>query len=340
MHPKVSIHWPNDERRINKALRSGVIEVQRVPRQLKLPGGTVALVDSQQNVLLIGKMRRIDSGVEVTNFEGEKAKGSHLIMDKASLRKPTGKDPKKLAVLSKYVGAPYYLDREWRPINSSGGGLVDVVQEQFGERNIEFHRFNSEKLSKPEKDLLLRYQEWIGDYDGFSRPNFKKEGIIGDLFISRFYCLVEAKAFPQRNDMRKAIGQLFDYQFCFENRSPTLAYLTTEKPQRSRHRLTASSKDRRNLANPNRKIWRLSRWKIHHRVSKDHSVVVNEVERLARLTFANQNQRTSNQPIKCNQPAVPIKNESVQTKNEHSPNGTLHTSATSVVRSDVPRGRI
>ena len=231
MHPRVSIHWPNNKQRINQTLRSGIIELRVTPRQLKLPGGTVALVDERQNVLLIGKVRRIESGVEITNFEGEKARGTHLIMNKASLRKPKGDDPKRLAVLSRYVGAPYYLDRNWKPISFSGGGHVKVPQEQFGERNIEFLRFTSEKLSQPERDLLLRYQEWIGDYDGFSRPYFKKEEVIGDLFISRFYSLIEAKAFPQRNDMRKAIGQLFDYQFCFENRRPTLVYMATEKPR-------------------------------------------------------------------------------------------------------------
>ena len=235
MHDAVSIHWPNDARRLNKVLRKGEIESRIVPRQLKVPGGKVVLVDEKQNALVIGTVTNIVEDVQIKDLEGDIKTGCILKLKKGSFRRPRKSDRKKVAVVKKWLGAFYYLDSDFRPVNTDGGGYVtvpkseDLVEHESG---VEFLEYTGEGLSTLELELVERYMKWIGDYPGFCQPHFKRENLFADLFIPRYYCLIEAKSNIWPTSIRMATGQLFDYHFCFKNRKPSLSVLLPEKPSK------------------------------------------------------------------------------------------------------------
>lgn len=235
MHPAISIHWPDEPERLKEALEKNEIESARVPRQLEVPGGQVALVDSKQNVLAIGTISQIEEDAHVTDLEGNATNGCILRMKNGTFRRPRRNDPKRLAVLTKWLGSFYYLNSNLAPVNSSGGGYVNTpttVDVGPFETNVDFYEYSGEGVSRFEHALVKRYMQWIGDYPAFYEPHFKKENLFADLFIPRFYCLVEAKASIAREHIRMAIGQLFDYHFCFTSRKPSLAILVPEQPSR------------------------------------------------------------------------------------------------------------
>jgi len=85
---------------------------------------------------------------------------------------------------------------------------------------------------KREAELLEAYRAWIEKKHGYIPQALKVFSLTNDCFDERRRNLIEAKASTQPEDLRMAVGQLFDYGFYAEKRFGKLnrAVLLPRKP--------------------------------------------------------------------------------------------------------------
>lgn len=69
------------------------------------------------------------------------------------------------------------------------------------------------RARKKEARLLEAYRSWIEKKHGYVPKALKAMGLTNDCFDERRCNLIEAKASVKREDIRMAVGQLFDYGF-------------------------------------------------------------------------------------------------------------------------------
>ena len=233
----VAIHWPDEPRRISAVARSGRCPSSSVPRKLRVPGGLVALVAGNGEVLLLFRISHIERVVPVTAPNGKYYKsGNVLVARKKSVRRPRSQDPKVLNVNRNAMGAFAYFDSAsyQRVIyevdrGHRKGGALPVPKPFPAKRYALFSNNIGKTLSRPELELIRDYTSWVGNVDMFAHHQLKETGLYTDLFIPRCWTLIEAKSSTARWVLREAIGQLFDYQRHYDRR-PRLAVLLPERP--------------------------------------------------------------------------------------------------------------
>jgi len=234
----VAIHWP---RRRSKAIsairRSGECPSHHVPRKLR-PGGLVALVAADGEVLLLFRLARIEEHRSVIGADRERyTNGCVLIARKGSARKPRRSDPQILNVNHYGVGAFAYFNAahqsvwyESGPGNSTRNSTARPHNSHFPMLRFPLFANNIGKtLSQPEKKLIKAYVKWVGDVTMFAHHPLKQTGLYTDIFVPRCWTLFEAKSSMARRTLREAVGQLYDYQRHY-TRSPRLAVLLPAHP--------------------------------------------------------------------------------------------------------------
>jgi hypothetical protein len=85
----------------------------------------------------------------------------------------------------------------------------------------------------PESALVRAYVDWMGVPERFGHHRFPKQELVTDLFDCRLWRLIEAKVRINRVILRTAVGQLLDYQRCYQRRHPSLGVLLPSKPRQS-----------------------------------------------------------------------------------------------------------
>ena len=234
----VAIHWPRRPKAISAIRRSGKCPSHAVPRKLR-PGGLVALVATDGEVLLLFQLDRIEEKKSVIGADGKRySRGCLLIAKKGTTRSPRRSDPRVLNVNRHGLGAFAYFDASTleRVVYEVGTGNPSV-DEKLEREHIPFPpvRFPlfanniGKTLSQPEKRLIKAYVKWVGDVTMFAHHPLKQTGLYTDLFIPRCWTLFEAKASMARRTLREAVGQLYDYQRYYD-RSPRIAVLLPERP--------------------------------------------------------------------------------------------------------------
>lgn len=231
----VAIYWPASSR-IGSILKSGKCPSYGVPRQLR-SNGLVALVDFEGRVQLLFRLKEIQRGVSVIGADGRRhSNGCLLISKRGTIRRPKRGDPRTLSLNRHAPGAFAYFDARTleRVVYSTGDEYVGdgrpLLQSQFPKRTHPFLANNiGKRLSQPERALVKAYVTWIGDETLFAHHFVPGARCYCDLFITRPWTLLEAKAYTSRRVLREAIGQLFDYQR-FYSRRPSLCILLPRQP--------------------------------------------------------------------------------------------------------------
>jgi hypothetical protein len=236
----VTLHWPQEPRRIAAILRSGRCPSHSYLRGVRIPGGRVAVVTGDGAVQLLFRVERIDAGQRVRVADGAVySDGFVIVAKKGSMRCPGRRDPKYLPVNRNHVGAIAYFDREtgervfFEPPTATtrASPSPPATQRPFPSRVHTFFSNNIGKtLQQPERELVRDYVEWVGDAEQFEHHFLRTERLYTDLFIRRSWALVEAKENSGGRTLREAIGQLFDYQRHY-TRKPRLVVLLPQRPQ-------------------------------------------------------------------------------------------------------------
>ena len=238
----LAIHWPRGSRRISAIRRSGRCPSFSVPRKLRIPGGLVALVATNGEVLLVFRIARVEESVSVIAADGRRYDhGCILVARPGTVRRPGPRDPKFLNVNRYALGAFAYFDAasygrviyELGEEDRRSGQVKETRHAPFPPRRYALFSNNiGRTLSQPERQLIQAYVTWVGDVQMFVHHPLKESGLYTDVFVPRCWTLFEAKASTSRRVLREAIGQLFDYQRHYD-RSPRLAVLLPERPPSS-----------------------------------------------------------------------------------------------------------
>ncbi len=232
----VTIYWPRNTARLSTIERTGKCPSYGRPRNTR-PNALVVLVDDKGRGLLQFRLARIESGASIVGADGNRyTKKSVLIARKGTTSRP--KESNKYPVNRRAYGAFAYFDAKTgegvlyslpKPSDAPAElGLLTALDPS--KRRHRLLASNVDKtLLQPERDLLRSYTHWIGGDDPFEHHYLAGPRLYTDLFIRPRWTLVEAKASVERDVLRAAIGQLFDYQRYYA-KHPRLAVLLPQKP--------------------------------------------------------------------------------------------------------------
>lgn len=233
----VVMTWPAGSRRIAEIIRTGRCPSYRTPHQAK-NRSRVALVDPSGNVMALFRLAGIDRNQKILGADGKVYdKGCILRAVKGTARRPAGNDHRWLKP-PRWVGAFRYFDDQsgnsvW--YGDAGPGGDEAFDDGPSSPNrltlTPYWSDNTGKsISRQEALLVEQYAKWLGGRpDRFLAGRIPNADVRIDLFIRGVRLLVEAKARVDRNELRMAVGQLYDYRRYFI-RLPRLAVLLPERP--------------------------------------------------------------------------------------------------------------
>lgn len=231
----VIIKWPSNARRINAILRSGRCPSYCRPLKAR-ERAIVLLADPGGNVMLRFRLHRVESPVAVTGADGKRyERGCILVAEPGSTRRPKASERDQYPAIPQPAGALRYFDAKsaetvWYGGRGSGSG-PSWVPRPLRVRLRPYRRNNEgQALGRPEAELVARYVDWLGgSEERFGQCHLQRVGLFADLVIRGINLLVEAKVHTDRETIRQAIGQLYDYRTYFERR-PRLAVLVPARP--------------------------------------------------------------------------------------------------------------
>ena len=238
MTPRVglAIRIPDDAGAVSRIRVSKKLPLFGHPRKLHIPGAIVALVQSGGRVALTARTTGISEKANLRLVTG-KFHNHGVLLHLNSLKIPN--NGQKLAIRWRALGQFRYFDtRDWSALvvgdpvlRPSGTYLEGAVRE--GEKWIPRRPFAQGIPGVPhnsqEAELVRQYVEWLRAEAEFDHHYLYAEKLFTDIFDRSRWRLVEAKVHSDRNTVRTAVGQLFDYKR-FYARTPSLGVLLGSKP--------------------------------------------------------------------------------------------------------------
>jgi len=213
---------------LNRIRREKGMALFATPRQLEVPGATVAVVQDDGVVSLLFACKRIE----------ELDYGCWLDADARTIRAPSGSDPRRLSIKWRAIGQfRYYSPVTHAPLNLSGAWR-EPGAEYLDDRipplpNPGYQPYGGgipgRTKRDPESQLVDAYVNWMREPDRFRHQWIDTVGLYTDLIDRRYWRLFEAKVLVDRRTLREAVGQLLDYRRFFR-RSPSLGVLLPKRP--------------------------------------------------------------------------------------------------------------
>lgn len=238
----VVITWPRGSRRIARILQTGRCPSHARPL-LARKRATVALVDPTGVVMALFQLKRIDRPRPVVGASGKRYEnGCELVAEPGTMRRPRAGDHQILSP-AKHIGAiRYFDDRTGERVWYGGDPPSKLQPPTDGTRSVR-RRYvrlipyradtSGTELARPEADLVERYVQWLGGSpQRFACGRLQRVALFIDLFVRSANLLVEAKANIDRDTIRHAVGQLYDYRRYFR-RPPRLSLLLPGRPSSS-----------------------------------------------------------------------------------------------------------
>jgi hypothetical protein len=242
----MAVKWPDqvDWRRFT---RRKTYPIASYPYYLRIPGGRLWLVSRrrvQYSVAVAGIERR-DSTLVLEGMSLACRYVLKLVADSGRVvDRPLGEveDPDGVA-------HAWPWDKGWRYLQPGGHAFVRTG-ERAGDRTAgrrprrialedatveEYRRTATEErvARRREARLVDDYRRFLGPPDGrlcrYEIPLRGVPSLFTDAYDTKRHLLIEAKASVRRQDIRMAIGQLFDYARYLSPR-PRLAVLTPDQP--------------------------------------------------------------------------------------------------------------
>lgn len=235
----LAIRWNDRSSSLHALEQSGAVPIYGRPKSLRCPGGVIAIVGKNNQILLQFKTAAIVGPTKVKLADGKRALNGYVIRaDRKTMRRPTR--PSKVPIKGFYrIGAIRYFDfAEMRAVVI--GEKLDysrkyVDDETSGAIAFTFHPYAKgiPGLSQddPEAKLVDEYVAWMGAGARFGHNYIREAKLYVDLFDRTHWRLIEAKVSASRESIRMAIGQLRDYRRFYPTRRPSLAVLLASRPK-------------------------------------------------------------------------------------------------------------
>jgi hypothetical protein len=241
----MAVKWPNqvDWRRFT---RRKTYPIAGYPYYLRIPGGRLWLVSRRrvQYSIAVAGIERRDSTLVL---DGIPLACRYVLKLVADSGRPIDRPLSEVEDPDRVTHA-WPWDRGWRYLQPDGHAFVRTG-ERTGDwtagrpRRIaledatveEYRRTATEErvARRREARLVDDYRRFLGPPDSrlcrYEIPLREAPSLFTDAYDTKRHLLIEAKASVRREDIRMAIGQLFDYARYLSPR-PRLAVLTPERP--------------------------------------------------------------------------------------------------------------
>jgi hypothetical protein len=210
----------------------------------------VAIVQNKGRISLLFTTAKISGPKRVKLANGKVIPYGYVIRARPrSLRSPHQGDQKRLNFKWYAHGQfRYFRAKTAKPVyvggkfaESAGPYLTDGVLGQSASFRPFTGGIPGVPRDHPEARLVSQYVKWIRNEERFGHNYIKSAGLFVDLFDRRYWHLIEAKYYIDRNTIRTAIGQLLDYKRYYLRR-PSLGVLLTQRPQEAALKLLSDYK--------------------------------------------------------------------------------------------------
>jgi hypothetical protein len=248
----LAIRMRNGSGPVARIRRTGYLPLHARPLQFKLPGAAVVMVQGQGVPALIARATRLEGPTPVTLVDGQKWRRGYKLR-LSTIRNPSGRRPIRIKWYA--IGQFRYFDpRRWAPT------LVGLPQPARADDYIEDVATSAPQLtirrgpftgsvqgrprSHPESALVRRFVAWLNLDSTIEQHWLLPDGFMTDLFDMSKWRLIEAKVSCDRQTLRAALGQLYDYRL-FYLRRPSFGVLVGSRPTKKcvrflrDHRITA-----------------------------------------------------------------------------------------------------
>ncbi len=199
---------------------------------------------------LIARATHLQGPTPVTLVDGQRRDGYKLWLSR--IKRPGAGRP--LGIRWYAVGQFRYFDpRCWAPklvgpLEPRRGGYIEEVTSNGPRFTIRRSRFTGSVQGKPrshpESALVRRFVAWLNCESAIEQHLLLPDRFLTDLFDRTKWRLIEAKLACDRQTLRAALGQLYDYRL-FYSRRPSLGVLLGARPTKRcvtflrDHRVTA-----------------------------------------------------------------------------------------------------
>ena len=235
----LAIRWNDKSSSLHTLKQTGAVPIFGRPKSLRCPGGVVAIVGKNNQILLLFKTAEIVGPTKATLADGKWVQNGYVIRaDKKTLRIPT--KPSKAPFKGWHaIGAFRYFDfAEMRAVVTGeklkySGEYVDDEKGDAIAFTFHPHAKGIPGLGHddPEAKLVDEYVDWMGAGAHFGHNYIRDAKLFVDLFDRTHWQLIEAKVSVSRESIRMAIGQLRDYRRFYPTRHPSLAVLLASRPK-------------------------------------------------------------------------------------------------------------
>jgi hypothetical protein len=239
----LAVRWPDGKQSLQRIIKLGGLPLYGRPKYLKIPDGKVAIVQHGGEISLLFSAKSIDGPRKVKVADGTFEDQGYLVRAKTgTLKKPKGKEPRRLGIKWRGFGQIRYFD--------ATSGRSVLIDDSFDNSDKEYMDDNKEVIpggyharpysggipgltkNHPEAKLVDEYVEWMNRPGSFEHPYLQAGRLYTDLFDRRYWRLIEAKTEIDRFTLRTAVGQLLDYKRFF-SRKPALGVLLPSRPSES-----------------------------------------------------------------------------------------------------------
>jgi hypothetical protein len=246
----LAIRVPDGPATLRRIRRDGYLPLHGRPLQLGLPGATVVVVQAGGMAPLVARGKRLEGPTSVKLVDGQKREGYKLWLTR--IRRPTSGT--RLGIKWHAIGQFRYFDPpRWAPtvigpLEASRGDYLDEVATSGPGLTVKRGPFTGSVQGKPrshpECALLRRFVAWLNCEEALEQHRLLPDRFFTDLFDTSRWRLIEAKLACDRQTLRAALGQLYDYRR-FYLRRPSLGVLLGARPTKRcvaflrDHRVTA-----------------------------------------------------------------------------------------------------
>jgi hypothetical protein len=235
MMKALAIRIPDDSSTVARIRRGRYLPLHGRPLKLKLPGALVVLVQVGGRAALIAQATDLQGPEPVTLVDGKRRAGYKLLL--SGLKRPASDE--RLRIKWHAIGQFRYFDpRSWvptivGPLESEHGDYIEEVDSRGPGLTIRRRPFmgsvQGRPRSHPESVLVRRFVAWLNCEPAIEQHQLLPDGFVTDLFDASKWRLIEAKVACDRETLRQALGQLYDYRL-FYRRRPSLGVLLGSRP--------------------------------------------------------------------------------------------------------------
>lgn len=237
MERGLAVRLPNGQAVVKRIYRQRCVPLHGRPLELRSSGAVVAFIQEGGIPVLLARAGKL-SGPRTVQLLNGKMRGNGYLMSLSRIRRVRSSP----SLISKWhaIGQfRYFNPRRWKPTLVGEPTITwkrDYIDEKARKSGALYIRrggftgsVQGRPRSHPEAQLVRRFEAWLGCLSSLEQHWLLPDRFQTDFFDASKWRLVEAKVACDRETLRQALGQLYDYKR-FYRRRPSLGILVGSRP--------------------------------------------------------------------------------------------------------------